>query len=309
MSNTNEIYAKNLMKRADARMKPSLMRWKPNYDEAIELYEDAARAYRASNNFKMACEAEEKSADANVRLDNYWHAGKALERATELLTKCEPLDGGAVLQMAERANDAYVMANRTQVGAESLSRAARLLETSDTKMSAALLMLCVENLQEDGKDVYASDHHKQLGATLVRAERYQDAAEACVKYGASCARAGQMNSLAKAYLSAIIALLYDGDGVGAQATFNDVHELPGFDKSEERETAYRLLTAYRAADADKIKYAIEDSSCARFLDIVFSRLARKLPNPKHELGAVATKMGADLPTGDTTDEDAGDDLT
>ena len=101
---------------------------------------DAARAYRASNNFKMACEAEEKSADANVRLDNYWHAGKALERATELLTKCEPLDGGAVLQMAERANDAYVMANRTQVGAESLSRAARLLETSDTKTSAALLM-------------------------------------------------------------------------------------------------------------------------------------------------------------------------
>jgi 26S proteasome regulatory subunit T4 len=144
---------------------------------------------------------------------------------------------------------------------------------------------------------------------LVRAERYQDAAEACVKYGASCARADQTHSLAKAYLSAIIALLYDGDGVGAQATFNDVHELPGFDKSEERETAYRLLTAYRAADADKIKYAIEDSSCARFLDIVFSRLARKLPNPKHELGAVATKMGADLPTGDTTDEDAGDDLT
>ena len=164
----------------------------------------------------------------------------------------KPLDGGAVLQMAERANEAYVMANRTQVGAESLSRAARLLETSDMKTSAALLMLCVENLEEDGKDVYASDHHKQLGATLVRAERYQDAAEACVKYGASCARAGQMNSLAKAYLSAIIALLYDGDGVGAQATFNDVHEVPGFDKSEERENG-RIGCSPRIARRTRIK--------------------------------------------------------
>jgi hypothetical protein len=129
MSNTNEIYAKNLMKRADARMKPSLMRWKPDLrrGNSNSTKTPPARTERRITS-KWRAKAEEKSADGD-RYDlmitgtrvNHW------KRATELLTKCEPLDGGAVLQMAERANEAYVMANRAQAGAESLSRAGEIV--------------------------------------------------------------------------------------------------------------------------------------------------------------------------------------
>ena len=68
-----------------------------------------------------------------------------------------------------------------------------------------------------------------------------------------------------------------------------------------------MLNAYRDGSVDKIKNAISTSSCVRFLDVSFSRLAAKLPNPAHELGALAVKMGVEGVDGDATDED--DDLT
>ena len=62
MASTNEINAKNLVKKADGFMKPSMLRWKPDFDKAIELYEEAARAYRGSNNFVMAADAGDQNA-------------------------------------------------------------------------------------------------------------------------------------------------------------------------------------------------------------------------------------------------------
>ena len=303
MASTNEINARAVEKRADGFMKATLTRWKPDFERAAELYEEAARTFRASSAHGSAANAEEKCARAWELMDNHWYAAKAYERATEALSKMNPVDGAAVFAMAEQANEAYARANRAQNGAESLSRAAGFMEKSDLKVSAALLRRSLEILEEEGKDVYASEHHRKLVAILLRAELYQDAATACLKYAESCSRAGQMNSLAKAYLSAIVALLYDGDSEGAQSTFSDIHEVPGFENSAERETAYLLLSAYREASAEKIKSALNSSSCVKFLDIPFARLAQRLPNPQHELGAVAVKMGVDEHTGDTTDED------
>lgn len=283
-----------------------MLRWKPDFDKAIELYEEAARAYRGSNNFVMAADAEERSAEAHTRLDDYWHAAKALERGTEALARCDPVNGEAVLAMAERACESYALADRAQAGADALGRAAKAIETKDSKTSVALLRRSVEIYSEEGKDSAAQDHHRRLGATLLQMGEYQDAADACMKYAESCSRAGQMHSLSKAYLSAIIALLYDGDGLNAQATFNDIHEVPGFDKSEEREVAYKLLSAYRETNIDNIKYAIEKGSCVRFLDVAFARLATRLPNASHDLSDMARKMGVEF-----ADEgaDGGDDLT
>lgn len=306
MPSTNEINAKNQLKKADGYMKPTLTRWKPDYEKAVELYESAARAYRASNAFEGAALAEEKCGEAYMITNDFWHAGKALERATEMLAKVKPVVGANVLAMAERASEAYAQANRSQVAAESFGRAARVVEDSDPSTSVALMNRCVELLSEEGKDVYATDYHRHLCSQLLRMENYQEASTACMKFAESCSRAGQSHSLAKAYLSAVIALLYDGDGVGAQSAFSDVHEVPGFENSDEHATAYKILNAYRDANGDSIKYTVESSSCVRFLDVPYAKLARKLPNPQHELGAMAARMGATVP-GDDTEED--DDLT
>lgn len=308
MPSTNEINARKTAEKADAFMKPSLTRWKPDYDRAVDLYAEAARLYRASGDYAAATIVEEKSAEASLLLTNYWDAGKTFERACESAVKKIPMDGAAVLALAERAAEAYASANRVQVGAEAMSRASRLVEDSDLFTSTALLRRSLEIFEEDEKDLYAGEHHRRLCAQLTRTGEYADAAEACLKYAESCSRAGQSNSLAKAYLSAIVALLYSGDGIGAQSTYADVCEIPDFEKSEERETAYKLLNAYRDADVEAIKSTVAQSSCLRFLDVAFTRLAAKLPNVAHDVARVAAEMGGQGKAGDTTDEDVDDDL-
>ena len=89
-----------------------------------------------------------------------------------------------------------------------------------------------------------------------------------------------------------MALLFDGDGVGAQATYTDVCEVPAFVGSEEQRVAYKLLDAYREkADAADIKRVCEASQELTFLEAPFARAAKKLPLPKHDLKAISVKMG------------------
>ena len=68
----------------------------------------------------------------------------------------------------------------------------------------------------------------------------------------------------------MVALLFDGGGgVGAQATYTDVCDVPAFVGSEEQRVAYQLLYAYREkADAADIKRVCEASQELTFLGAV-----------------------------------------
>ena len=62
----------------------------------------------------------------------------------------------------------------------------------------------------------------------MRQEKHAEAAETMVRFGGSGDATGAANAQRKAYLSAVVALLFDGDGVGAQATYTDVGDVPAF---------------------------------------------------------------------------------
>ena len=119
----------------------------------------------------------------------------------------------------------------------------------------------------------------------------------------------------KAYLSAIVALLYDGDGVGAQATYTDVCAIPAFEGSEEQRVAYALLDSYRdAADAAAIQNVCAKSQELAFLEAPFARAAKKLPLAKHDLARISVAMGgtggiAAVPVLVPEEQEAEDDLT
>ena len=59
---------------------------------------------------------------------------------------------------------------------------------------------------------------------------------------------------------------------------------------------------------EAIKSTVAQSSCLRFLDVAFTRLAAKLPNVAHDVARVSAEMGGQGKAGDTTDEDVDDDL-
>ena len=63
--------------------------------------------------------------------------------------------------------------------------------------------------------MYAQDLFRTAGSIKMRQEKFQEASDVMLRFGACCDVTDSAPSLCKAYLSAIIALLYAGDGVGA----------------------------------------------------------------------------------------------
>ena len=187
--------------------------------------------------------AFEKCAEANEAGSNEWHAGKHLETCAQLAKDIgTPAD---VVAYAERSCAAYCTAGRSQTGAEALSRCAKLIDEKDGDAAAQLYLRACEMLEDEDKHVYVADHYRAAGSVYMRMEKYSEAAEVMMRFGAACDTAGQRQSQCKAYLSAVVALLFAGNGVDAQATYADCGDVANFQGSEEQKTAYALLTGKR----------------------------------------------------------------
>ena len=63
-----------LLVRADKKMVTTLTRWKPDYDAAAQLYEEAGGKFRALGRKRDAMIALEKCAHANAQTGDDWHA-------------------------------------------------------------------------------------------------------------------------------------------------------------------------------------------------------------------------------------------
>ena len=161
--------------------------------------------------------AWEKCAEANERTGNDWHAGKHLEQCAQLAKDLKAHD--QVVAYAERACAAYVSAGRAQRGAECLGKTARLIDEAAPDNAYALAIKACTMLEDDDKASYARDFYSLAGAIRMRQEMFAEAAETMLRFGASCDAGEAHASLRKAYLSAIVAHLYAGDGAEAQSCY------------------------------------------------------------------------------------------
>ena len=278
-----------LLVRADKKMVTTLTRWKPDYDAAAQLYEEAGGKFRALGRKRDAMIALEKCAHANAQTGDDWHAARCLEQCASLAK-----DVGTpanIVDYAERARDAYALANRQQRGAEAVGKIASFLDELDPDAACRLYDSAVRLLEDDDKHIYCADFYRAAAAVRVRQERFDEAAQLMMRFGACCDVAGSVNSQRKAYLSAVVASLLGGDAEDAQATYADVSDVPNFQNSDEQRAAYRLLTAYRDADANAIRAATSSCAVFGFLDAPFARGAKRLPTPKQNLRAMSEKMG------------------
>lgn len=263
----------------------------PSTDPRAPYLPNPATKLKQAGRKQEAMIAWEKCAEANERTGNDWHAGKHLEQCASLARDLALHD--QVVAYAERACAAYVSAGRAQRGAECLGKIARLIDEAAPDEAYDLASRACEMLEDDGKAANARDFYSLAGAIRMRQEKFADAAETMLRFGASCDAANAHASLRKAYLSAVVAQLYAGNGAEAQQLYADVGEIDAFQDSDEQRCAYSLISAYRDADADAVRSAIAASNALTFLDAPFARAARKLPRPGHDLRAVSIAMGGD----------------
>ena len=158
--------------------------------------------------------AWEKCAEANERTGNDWHAGKHLEQCAQLARDLALHDRGGRLRRT-RVRGLRVR-RRAQRGAECLGKIARLIDEAapDEAYDLCVHARCSRTTARlpTRADFYS------LGRRLSRDApgQFEDAAETMFRFGASCDAANAHASLRKAYLSAVVAQLYAGNGAEAQ---------------------------------------------------------------------------------------------
>lgn len=76
-----EMSGPDLIKEAEAAVKTSFFKWKPDWEAAAELYDKAGLAFRLAKDFDAAVSAYRQAAAAHSQLSAHYHAAKALENA------------------------------------------------------------------------------------------------------------------------------------------------------------------------------------------------------------------------------------
>jgi len=264
------------MKKGDGKVAVTFFRWSPDWEAAAPYFEQAANEYRRAKDKRRAKLAFEKASLAQEKCMAPWPAAKHLETAGGL-AKESGAEATEIADFYRRANNLYCEAGRAQSGADALCRGAKALEPLVVELAVEMYMEACEQYENEEKEHYAGDAFRAAIAAQVEAKKFADAAGTLMRFAVICEKLGQNNSMCKAYLGAVVVLLYAEDAAGAQSTFNDCVNIPGFSGSDEANAAEDLIDAYSLGKVDGIRDLIKRTHTFEHLDTVILRLVRKLP--------------------------------
>lgn len=277
------------MRKANKLWAPSILelRLKPDWEGAAPLYEKAALGYRQAGDLEKSRAAYERAAMSQEKIGSTWHAAKHLEVASQISKDLG--DWPQVAEYARQAANAFAQSGRPTAGGDALARGAKQLEEASPSDAHALYSESLDLYEADGKEGQASDVFRQAVACLVRNGKYADAATLLMRFGQACESVNARSSQCKAYLGAVVALLYAGNAAEAWQVFQDALAVDAFSGSEEAFAADALFLAYAGGAADAVRGTVQSKAPFRQLDAALGRLATKLPFGDFEAQARAAK--------------------
>ncbi|KAK9835464.1 hypothetical protein WJX74_000594 [Apatococcus lobatus] len=295
--------ADKLFKKASKLCTPSLLHLRLSFDweQATPMFERAAAIYRTKKNLDKARQCYEKAATGQDRQGSPWHAGKMMEKAAEV---CKEGPGSQVetAELYRQAAKYYAEAGRAQTSGESLCRGAKVVEDKDPALAGKLYLEAIEAVEDDGKEGLSGDMYRQAIAFHIRAQQWSDAVLLLTRFASACDSANLRSSQCRAYLSAVVVLLYAQDTLQAFNVYQDALGVSNFSSSDEAFVAEALFEAYRSQDAEEVKRVVKAKHVLSDLDNAVARLARQLPTGSIQM----VQLG---PSKIQTDDLDADDLT
>lgn len=272
---SHELPAHQLMRQADKLTKLSFFNWSSDWAAATPLYEQAASGFKLA---KMPQEAKicyEKAATGQEKLSSPWAAGKHMESVGALAKELGFID--ETVDSYRRASELFLTCGKVQPSADVLGRGARAVEDEKPEVAVKMYLDACAMLEEDGREQMAFDTYRAAVNLYIKLHRYKDAAAVLVRWGQAADKCHATQSQCKAYLSAIIVHLYDEDLRAARECYNDCSQMDTFYKSDQGETAEKLLSAYNEGNGEEIRHVITSSFIVPHLDHMIVRLAKQLP--------------------------------
>eukprot|EP01132_Coremiostelium_polycephalum_P006733 gene6733-8349_t len=233
---------------ADSSMKEADKLWKPDWDGASFLYEKAANSYRSIKAFENAKYCFQRLSLCKLNVDEYYMAAKNLESASTMAKDLGDIQECTKLLI--EASKLYRTNGNSFQAADTMTKAAKLLEDTDLEKTISLLMDSCELFELDDKDHYSGDTFKLTISMLLRHKKYFEAID-------------------------LMVLQNRDDVVGAKKKYESFLVYPSFLHSQEGITSNELISAALNNDYENLK-----KICSRhlfnFLDNQVAKIAKTL---------------------------------
>ncbi|KAJ8927928.1 hypothetical protein NQ314_019558 [Rhamnusium bicolor] len=229
------------VKSAEKSLKTSLLKWRPDYENAADEYNKAATCFRNAKSFEQCKDCLLKAVECHKQNRALFYAAKALDQC---ILVCKELgDLREVASLAERAANMFQTHGSAESAAASLDKAAKILESQHPADALKLFDLAADAIRRELGLHQQNESYRATGRLTV---------------------------------ALVLVQLARGDVVAAEKAFK---EWGNYCEGPEVQTLETLLQAYDEEDPENAKRAL-NSSFIKHMDVEYAILARDMPLPE-----------------------------
>ncbi|XP_052860021.1 gamma-soluble NSF attachment protein-like [Anopheles cruzii] len=266
--------AQEHIRQAEKCLKTSILKWRPDFDNAAEEYNKAATCFRNAKSLDQSRDCLMKSSDCHRQNRALFHAAKCLDQAILICKEMNNL--GDIRKLAERACHLYQQHGSPESGATVLDKAAKILEQTHPEDALQLYKQAVEVVTIEDSTRQGAEYASKVARIMVKLGMYDQAADAIRREIGLHQQVGSDGAIGRLAVALVLVQLARGDYVAAEKAFK---EWGNCCDSAEVQTLESLLLAYDDEDPELAQRALS-SPFIRHMDLEYARLARDLPLPK-----------------------------
>ncbi|XP_035791022.1 gamma-soluble NSF attachment protein-like [Anopheles albimanus] len=266
--------AQEHIRQAEKCLKTSLLKWRPDFDNAAEEYNKAATCFRNAKSLDQCRDCLMKASDCHRQNRALFHAAKCIDQAILICKEMNSL--GDIRKLAERACNLYQQHGSPESGATVLDKAAKILEQSHPEDALQLYKQAVDVVTIEDSTRQGAEYASKVARIMVKLGMYDQAADAIRREIGLHQQVGSDGAIGRLAVALVLVQLARGDYVAAEKAFK---EWGNCCDAAEVQTLESLLQAYDDEDPELAQRALS-SPFIRHMDVEYARLARDLPLPK-----------------------------
>ncbi|XP_060519513.1 gamma-soluble NSF attachment protein-like [Cylas formicarius] len=262
------------VKNAEKSLKTSLLKWRPDHENAADEYSKAATCFRNAKAFEQCKDCLLKTVECHKQNRALFYAAKALDQCVLV---CKELgDFSEIASLAERAANMFQNHGSAESAAASLDKAAKILESQRPADALRLYQRAAEIALIQDNSRQAAEYTSKVARLHVKLQQYDLAADALRRELGLHQQSESYQATGRLAVALVLVQLARGDVVAAEKAFK---EWGNYCDPPEVQTLETLLQAYDEEDPENAKRAL-NSPFIKHMDVEYAILARDMPLPR-----------------------------
>ncbi|CAG9854124.1 unnamed protein product [Phyllotreta striolata] len=262
------------IRNAEKSLKTSLLKWRPDYENAADEYNKAATCFRNAKSYEQCKDCLLKAVECYKQNKALFYAAKALDQC--ILVSKELGNLKDIAQYAERAANMYQNQGNGESAASSLDKAAKILESQYPADALKLFQHATEIAMIQDSTRQAAEYISKVSRLHVKLQQYDLAADTIRRELGLHQQNESYQATGRLTVALVLVQLARGDVVAAEKAFK---EWGNYCEAPELQTLETLLQAYDEEDPENAKRAL-NSPFIKHMDVEYSILARDMPLPE-----------------------------